>query len=75
MTLSIVRHTQANRWDKELQRITITLGDDLTDELDRMIVEHGYRNRSEAIRDFTRAVSAALPAGELPQAPTIDPTS
>lgn len=55
MTLSIVRHTCANRWDKELQRITVTLNDDLMDELDRMIVGQGYRNRSEAIRDFTRA--------------------
>ena len=38
-----------------MQRVTITLDDDLMDELDRMIVEHGYQNRSEAIRDFTRA--------------------
>ena len=38
-----------------MQRITITLDDDLMDELDRMIVEHGYQNRSEAIRDFTGA--------------------
>ena len=38
-----------------MQRITITLDDDLMDDLDRMIAEHGYQNRSEAIRDFTRA--------------------
>jgi len=38
-----------------MQRITITLDDDLMDELDRMIAEQGYQNRSEAIRDFTRA--------------------
>jgi CopG family nickel-responsive transcriptional regulator len=38
-----------------MQRITITLDDDLMDELDRMIVAHGYQNRSEAIRDFARA--------------------
>ncbi|MGC2813623.1 MAG: nickel-responsive transcriptional regulator NikR [Bradyrhizobium sp.] len=38
-----------------MQRITITLDDDLMDELDQMIVEQGYQNRSEAIRDFTRA--------------------
>jgi CopG family transcriptional regulator, nickel-responsive regulator len=29
-----------------MQRITITLDDDLMDELDRMIVEQGYQNRS-----------------------------
>ena len=38
-----------------MQRITITLDDDLMDELDRMIAAQGYQNRSEAIRDFTRA--------------------
>ncbi|MDB5515090.1 MAG: nickel responsive regulator [Tardiphaga sp.] len=38
-----------------MQRITITLDDDLMEELDQMIAAHGYQNRSEAIRDFTRA--------------------
>lgn len=38
-----------------MQRITITLDDDLMDDLDGMIARHGYQNRSEAIRDFTRA--------------------
>jgi CopG family nickel-responsive transcriptional regulator len=38
-----------------MQRITITLDDDLMEELDAMIAEHGYQNRSEAIRDFARA--------------------
>jgi CopG family transcriptional regulator, nickel-responsive regulator len=38
-----------------MQRITITIDDDLMAELDQMIVEQGYQNRSEAIRDFTRA--------------------
>jgi CopG family transcriptional regulator, nickel-responsive regulator len=38
-----------------MQRITITLDDDLMEELDTVIVERGYQNRSEAIRDFTRA--------------------
>jgi CopG family nickel-responsive transcriptional regulator len=38
-----------------MQRITITLDDDLMEELDAAIVERGYQNRSEAIRDFTRA--------------------
>lgn len=38
-----------------MQRITITLDDDLLKELDAMIVERGYQNRSEAIRDFARA--------------------
>jgi len=38
-----------------MQRITITLDDDLMEELDAVIAERGYQNRSEAIRDFTRA--------------------
>src|SRR6195952_4733048 len=40
---------------RKMQRITITLDDDLMEELDRMIAEQGYQNRSEAIRDFARA--------------------
>ncbi|SFL28856.1 CopG family transcriptional regulator, nickel-responsive regulator [Bradyrhizobium sp. NFR13] len=38
-----------------MQRITITLDDDLMEELDAVIAEQGYQNRSEAIRDLTRA--------------------
>jgi Arc/MetJ-type ribon-helix-helix transcriptional regulator len=38
-----------------MQRITITLDDDLMKDLDAMIATHGYQNRSEAIRDLTRA--------------------
>jgi CopG family nickel-responsive transcriptional regulator len=49
-----------------MQRITITLDDDLMEDLDRMIAEQGYQNRSEAIRDFTRAgmQQAAQKAGK-----------
>jgi CopG family nickel-responsive transcriptional regulator len=38
-----------------MQRVTITIDDDLMTELDRIIVAHGYQNRSEAIRDLARA--------------------
>src|ERR1700737_3570467 len=38
-----------------MQRITITLDDDLMEELDSMIAEHGYQNPPEALRDFARA--------------------
>lgn len=38
-----------------MQRVTVTIDDDLMADLDRMIEEHGYQNRSEAIRDFARA--------------------
>ena len=38
-----------------MQRVTITLDDDLMTELDRFMQARGYANRSEAIRDLTRA--------------------
>jgi CopG family nickel-responsive transcriptional regulator len=38
-----------------MQRVTITLDDELMVELDRIIAARGYQNRSEAIRDLARA--------------------
>jgi CopG family nickel-responsive transcriptional regulator len=38
-----------------MQRVTITLDDDLMADLDRLIADRGYQNRSEAIRDLARA--------------------
>jgi CopG family transcriptional regulator, nickel-responsive regulator len=38
-----------------MQRVTITLDDDLMDDLDRIIAARGYQNRSEAIRDVARS--------------------
>lgn len=38
-----------------MQRVTITLDDDLMVELDTFIAVRGYQNRSEAIRDLARA--------------------
>ena len=38
-----------------MQRVTITLDEALLAEIDRMVAAHGYQNRSEAIRDMTRA--------------------
>jgi len=37
-----------------MQRVTITLDDDLMAEFDRIIAARGYQNRSEAIRDLAR---------------------
>jgi CopG family nickel-responsive transcriptional regulator len=36
-------------------RITITIDEDLMDDLDALITQRGYQNRSEAIRDLARA--------------------
>ena len=38
-----------------MQRVTITIDDDLMSELDRLIAARGYQNRSEAVRDLARA--------------------
>lgn len=38
-----------------MQRVTITLDDELLQEIDAVIEQRGYQNRSEAIRDLARA--------------------
>ena len=38
-----------------MQRVTVTLDDELLGELDRMAAARGYQNRSEALRDLARA--------------------
>jgi CopG family transcriptional regulator, nickel-responsive regulator len=38
-----------------MQRITVTIDDELLEALDKVIVTRGYQNRSEAIRDLARA--------------------
>ena len=38
-----------------MHRATIALDDEFVAELDRVILERGYQNRSEAIRDLARA--------------------
>jgi len=43
-----------------MQRITVTIDDELLAALDRVIATRGYQNRSEAIRDLARAGMAEL---------------
>lgn len=38
-----------------MQRVTITMEDELLAELDALVSRRGYQNRSEALRDLTRA--------------------
>jgi CopG family nickel-responsive transcriptional regulator len=49
-----------------MQRLTITVDDELMAEIDHLVASRGYQNRSEAIRDLARAglQQAALDAGE-----------
>jgi len=50
-----------------MQRVTITLDDELMADLDRVITSRGYQNRSEAIRDLARAglKQAAIETGGI----------
>lgn len=41
-----------------MQRVTITLDDDLLETLDSLSQRRGYNNRSEAIRDILRSATA-----------------
>lgn len=45
-----------------MQRITITIDDDLLETLDRTCRERGYTSRSEAVRDLVRGVQSAQAA-------------
>lgn len=38
-----------------MQRITITIDEQLAQELDKLVEGRGYQNRSEAVRDLVRA--------------------
>lgn len=38
-----------------MQRVTVTLDEDLLDDLDRLVASRGYQSRSEALRDLARA--------------------
>jgi CopG family transcriptional regulator, nickel-responsive regulator len=46
---------QRRNEDKAMQRVTITIDDNLDAELERFMSRRGYDNRSEAIRDLARA--------------------
>lgn len=56
-----------------MQRVTITIDDELAAELDRFMAQRGYGNRSEAIRDLARGgLQTAAPAqGDRPCVATL----
>ncbi|WP_443744364.1 nickel-responsive transcriptional regulator NikR [Sutterella sp.] len=41
-----------------MQRITLSIDDDLADDFERLTAQRGYRNRSEAVRDLIRSALA-----------------
>lgn len=49
-----------------MQRVTVTLDDELMAELDQLISARGYQNRSEAIRDLARAGMQQTAIGAAP---------
>jgi len=46
-----------------LERLTITIDEDLTADVDGFMAEHGYANRSEAFRDLLRSGLEQLGGG------------
>jgi CopG family nickel-responsive transcriptional regulator len=48
-------HRASIREMTTMQRVTITMDDELAAELDRYMAARGYANRSEAIRDLARS--------------------
>lgn len=54
-----------------MQRVTVSLDDDLMDDLDLIMAERGYANRSEAIRDLARAGLARAKIEAAPDAPCV----
>lgn len=54
-----------------MQRVTVTLDDQLMADLDVLMAERGYQNRSEAIRDMTRAGLARARTNVTPEAPCV----
>lgn len=49
-----------------MQRITISLDDDLLEGVDELCRRHGYTSRSEAIRDILREATTEVPEAHGP---------
>ncbi|WP_346797399.1 nickel-responsive transcriptional regulator NikR [Halomonas sp. Bachu 37] len=54
-----------------MQRITVTLDDTLMEELDKVMAQRGYQNRSEAIRDLARAGLKTMKVSDQPDQPCV----
>ncbi|HDZ47197.1 hypothetical protein LCGC14_0028120 [marine sediment metagenome] len=52
-----------------MQRVTVTLDEELLAEVDGLMRERGYQNRSEAIRDLTRSGLKQAREEAAPEAP------
>jgi CopG family nickel-responsive transcriptional regulator len=54
-----------------MQRITITMEEDLLEQLDALVSQAGYQNRSEALRDLTRAGLLRARRGPAQEGPAV----
>ncbi|MFC6792939.1 nickel-responsive transcriptional regulator NikR [Methylobacterium komagatae] len=52
-----------------MQRITITIDDELLDAIDRLCERRGYGSRSEAVRDLVRGAVAPVQTTDAKDAP------
>lgn len=52
-----------------MQRVTVTLDEELLAEVDALMRARGYQNRSEAIRDLTRSGLKQVREEVAPEAP------
>ena len=52
-----------------MQRVTVTLDEELLSEVDALMALRGYQNRSEAIRDLTRNGLKQVKEEVAPNAP------
>jgi CopG family transcriptional regulator, nickel-responsive regulator len=48
----------AGKWRRQMQRITLSMDDELAAALDRHMKKHHYASRSEALRDILREAQA-----------------
>jgi len=54
-----------------MQRLTISIDDDLAAEFDALVAARGYENRSEAFRDLVRGELAEAAVEARPDAPCV----
>jgi CopG family transcriptional regulator, nickel-responsive regulator len=52
------------REESDMQRITITIDDDLLDAVDALVAQRGYTSRSEAFRDIVRETQVTQVRGQ-----------
>jgi CopG family nickel-responsive transcriptional regulator len=70
-TSTSLAHRTTAEPDTSMHRVTITLDDDLMQELDAVIRSRGYQNRSEAIRDLARLGLKHSTQTAKPEAPCV----